>query len=347
MTRFAQALLRWHAGSGRKDLPWQRDATPYRVWISEVMLQQTQVATVIPYYLRFMESFPDIDALATASTDDVLHHWSGLGYYARARNLHLAAKKIRDEHDGIFPFEFDKLIELPGIGRSTAGAILSLAGNQRHPILDGNAKRVLARFHAVDGWPGATPVSKKLWLLADGHTPHRDVARYTQAIMDLGATICTRAKPDCGSCPVSDTCAALALDAVSDFPRRKPAKDKPRRRTHMVLAHLNGAVYLQRRPAKGIWGGLWSLPEFGSMTDASQWCEHELNARPEQLDHWDTMRHSFTHYDLDIQPIAVRLSGQSSTVRDTEDSVWYEIGSPPPGGIAAPVNKLMQSLRNL
>jgi A/G-specific adenine glycosylase len=347
MTRFAQALLRWHEKSGRKDLPWQQDATPYRVWISEIMLQQTQVTTVIPYYLRFMESFPDIDALARASTDDVLHRWSGLGYYARARNLHLAAQKIRDEHDGIFPTGIEELMALPGIGRSTAGAILSLACHQRHPILDGNAKRVLARFHAIAGWPGATPVSKKLWLLADKHTPNRDIAQYTQAIMDLGATICTRGKPDCGSCPVSDTCAALELDAVSDFPQRKPAKDKPLRRTHMVLAHLNGAVYLQRRPAKGIWGGLWSLPEFGSMTDANRWCERELNAPPEQLDHWDTMRHSFTHYDLDIQPIAVRLSGQSSTVRDTEDSIWYEIGSPPPGGIATPVNKLMQSLRNL
>lgn len=347
MTEFAQALLRWQEKSGRKDLPWQQDPTPYRVWVSEIMLQQTQVTTVIPYFLRFMESFPGIDTLANASTDEVLHHWSGLGYYARARNLHLAAQRIRDEHSGVFPDKFDDVIELPGIGQSTAGAILSLARGQRHPILDGNAKRVIARFHAVGGWPGTSVTSKKLWALADEHTPQRDVAQYTQAIMDLGATVCTRSKPGCRSCPVSDTCAALELDAVNDFPQRKPAKDKPLRRTHMLLAHINGAVYLQRRPAKGIWGGLWSLPELGSAKDVNQWCERELNARPEELVHWNTMRHSFTHYDLDIQPIAVRLSKQSSTVRDTDDSVWYEIGSPPPGGIAAPVNKLIQTLRSL
>jgi A/G-specific adenine glycosylase len=347
MTAFAQALLRWHSKHGRKDLPWQQDPTPYRVWVSEIMLQQTQVATVIPYYLRFMQSFADIDRLANASTDDVMHHWSGLGYYARARNLHRAAQSIRDEHNGIFPIDFDEVIALPGIGRSTAGAILSLACGQRHPILDGNAKRVLARFHAIDGWPGAAAVLKELWALADEHTPRRDVAQYTQAIMDLGATVCTRSNTDCGACPICDSCTALEQDAVDNFPQRRPPKVKPLRQTHMVLAHIDGAVYLQRRPAKGIWGGLWSLPELSSEEDVNQWCERELNARPEELDHWNTMRHSFTHYDLDIQPIAVRLSKQSSTVRDTEDGVWYEIGSPPPGGIAAPVSKLIQTLSTL
>ncbi len=347
MTAFTEALLRWHHEFGRKDLPWQHDPTPYRVWISEIMLQQTQVTTVIPYYLRFMESFPDIIALARASTDDVLGHWSGLGYYARARNLHRAAQLIRDEHNGIFPSSFDQVVELSGIGRSTAGAILSLARNKRYPILDGNAKRVLARFHAVDGWPGKTAVSKKLWALADEHTPRHDVANYTQAIMDLGATVCTRSKPNCKSCPISDACAALKLDAVDDYPGRKTAKEKPLRQTHMVLAHINGAVYLERRPSNGIWGGLWSLPELAAETDVTNWCERELNARPAELEHWNTIRHSFTHYDLDIQPIAVRLSKQSSTVRDTQDSIWYELGSTPPGGIAAPVSKLIQTLRTL
>ena len=347
MKAFTQALLRWHHEFGRKDLPWQLDPTPYRVWISEIMLQQTQVTTVIPYYLRFMESFPNIDTLASTSTDDVLRHWSGLGYYARARNLHRAAQRIRDEHHGIFPTEVERIIELPGIGRSTAGAILSLAHNQRYAILDGNAKRVLARFHAVEGWPGKTAVSSKLWALADEHTPRQDVAKYTQAIMDLGATVCTRSNPNCKSCPVNDACAALKLDAVEDFPGRKTAKEKPLRQTHMVLAHINGAVYLERRPAKGIWGGLWSLPELSSEKDVDRWCERVLNARPAEQEHWNTMRHSFTHYDLDIQPIAVRLSKQSSTVQDTEDSIWYEIGSSPPGGIAAPVSKLIQALRAL
>ena len=347
MTAFAQALLRWHDEFGRKDLPWQQDPTPYRVWVSEIMLQQTQVATVIPYYLRFTESFPDIDTLANASTDNVLHHWSGLGYYARARNLHRTAQIVRDEHKGVFPTDFDEVIDLPGIGQSTAGAILSLACGQRHPILDGNAKRVIARFRAVEGWPGTTAVLKKLWALADEHTPQRDVAQYTQAIMDLGATVCTRSNPDCRSCPISDSCVAFKTDATGDFPQRKPARDKPLRQTHMVLAHIDSAVYLERRPAKGIWGGLWSLPELGSEKDVNQWCERELNVQPETLDRWNTMRHSFTHYDLDIRPIAVRLSKQSSTVRDAEDSVWYEIGSTPPGGIAAPVSKLIQTLSTL
>ncbi len=347
MTALTQALLRWHLKFGRKDLPWQKNPSPYRVWISEIMLQQTQVTTVIPYYKRFMESFPDINALASASTDDVLRHWSGLGYYARARNLLRAGQRIRDENDGIFPSDFDKLIELPGIGRSTAGAILSLAYNKRCPILDGNAKRVLARFHAVGGWPGKTAVSKKLWALADEHTPQNDVAKYTQAIMDLGATVCTRNRPKCDACPLGNACTAFRLDAVDDYPGRQTMKEKPLRQTHMVLAHINGAVYLERRPAKGIWGGLWSLPELDSEKDVDQWCERELNARPEQLDHWNTMRHSFTHYDLDIRPIAVRLSKQLSRVRESRDSIWYEIGSSPPGGIAAPVSKLIQTLRDL
>ena len=347
MTAFAQALLRWHRDHGRQGLPWQQDPTPYRVWVSEIMLQQTQVMTVIPYYLRFMESFPNIIALADASTDDVLHHWSGLGYYARARNLHRASKVIRDQHHGSFPSKFDEVIELPGIGQSTAGAILSLAHNMRFAILDGNAKRVLARFHAVGGWPGKASIAKKLWALADKHTPEEDVAEYTQAIMDFGATVCTRSKPTCRACPFNRTCNAFRLDAVADYPGRKITKDKPLRRTHMVLAHIDGAVYLERRPANGIWGGLWSLPELSSEKHVDQWCERELNARAEELEHWSTMRHSFTHYDLDIQPIAVRLSKQSRTVGDTADSVWYEIGSPPPGGIAAPVNKLIHTLGTL
>jgi A/G-specific adenine glycosylase len=311
------------------------------------MLQQTQVTTVIPYFLRFMESFPDIESLANASADDVLRHWSGLGYYARARNLRRAARLIRDRHGCVFPSSFDEIIELPGIGRSTAGAILSLAYNQRYPILDGNVKRVLARYHAVAGWPGKTTVSRKLWALAGQHTPANDVAAYTQAIMDLGATVCTRSKPNCTSCPLGDGCAAFNIDAVTEYPGRKKAARKPLRQTHMVIAHTDGAVYLERRPASGIWGGLWSLPEINGEDDVAQWCKRELNALPAKLDRWHKMRHSFTHFDLDIQPIAVRLSSQSSTLRDCDDKIWCEIGSPPPGGMAAPVSKLIQTLRNL
>ena len=247
----------------------------------------------------------------------------------------------------MFPTEAEQIVELPGIGRSTAGAILSLGFNKRYPILDGNVKRVLARFHAVEGWPGTTAVSRKLWAFADEHTPHQDVAKYAQAIMDLGATVCTRANPDCRSCPVSDSCTAFRLKSVNDYPGRKTTKAKPLRRTHMVLAYSGSAVYLERRPAEGVWGGLWSLPELSDENDVNQWCERELNAHPEKLDYWNTVRHSFTHYDLDIQPIVVHLSKPSSTIRDTQDSIWYEIGSLPPGGIAAPVSKLIQTLRTL
>jgi A/G-specific adenine glycosylase len=347
MDLFAKQLLYWHRKFGRKDLPWQYSRTPYRVWISEIMLQQTQVATVIPYYQRFIKSFPDVESLARASVDDVLCHWSGLGYYARARNLHRAACLIRDQRSGIFPTSFEDIIELPGIGRSTAGAILSLAYEERHPILDGNVKRVLARYHAVDGWPGKTAVSDELWQLADEHTPQQDVAAYTQAIMDLGATVCIRNNPNCKCCPLRNGCSALALNALKQYPGRREPKEKPLHNTNMLLAHIKNAIYLERRPDKGIWGGLWSLPEIDDAKDVNQWCEHELNVRPAELNYWDTVRHSFTHYDLDIQPISVRLLAQSSKFRDTEDRIWYEVSSPPPGGIATPVSKLIQTLRSL
>lgn len=344
MPTLARTLLRWHRLHGRKDLPWQQDPSPYRVWISEIMLQQTQVTTVIPYFRRFMASFPGLAALADADLDDVLHHWSGLGYYARARNLHRAARLIRDDHQGEFPAMFEEIAGLPGIGRSTAGAILSLAYDKRYPILDGNVKRVLSRYHAIEGWPGKSAVSGKLWKLAEEHTPRQDVAAYTQAIMDFGATVCTRSKPDCSACPLKPGCAASSLDAVSHYPARRDKKEKPVRHTRMLLAHIDGVVYLERRPAEGIWGGLWSLPELEDDTDVDRWCEREFNVRPAELDRWRTIRHRFTHYDLDIQPIAVRLSAQSRTVRDTEDSIWHEIGTPSPGGMAAPVSKLIQTL---
>jgi A/G-specific adenine glycosylase len=347
MNLFAKQLLYWHRKFGRKDLPWQYSRTPYRVWISEIMLQQTQVATVIPYYQRFIESFPDVESLARASVDNVLCHWSGLGYYARARNLHRAARFIRDQHSGIFPTLFEDIVELPGIGRSTAGAILSLAYEERYPILDGNVKRVLARYHAVDGWPGKTAVSDQLWLLADEHMPQQNIATYTQAIMDLGATVCIRNNPHCNCCPLRNECSALALNVLKQYPGRREPKEKPLYNIHMLLAHIKNTVYLERRPDKGIWGGLWSLPEIDDAKDVHQWCEHELNVCPAELNYWNTVRHTFTHYHLDIQPIAVRLLAQSSTVQDTEDRIWYEVDSPPPGGIATPVSKLIQTLRSL
>ena len=342
-TDFAARVLHWYDRHGRKDLPWQNSGDPYRVWISEIMLQQTQVRTVIPYYRRFMQRFPDVAALADAPLDEVLKHWSGLGYYARARNLHHAAEIIRDRYDGRFPATIEAVSELPGIGRSTAGAILALTFGQRHAILDGNVKRVLARHAAIDGWPGSTAVARQLWDLAEARTPADRVGDYTQAIMDLGATLCTRSKPACALCPVQGDCAALALGDVARFPGRKPKKEKPRRATTMVLAVADGAVYLERRPASGIWGGLWSLPE---VSDVDDWCAERLQAEAVSTESWGTLRHSFSHYDLDIAPVVVRIDAVSSKVADSDESTWYRPGDAPPGGIAAPVMKLIDTLND-
>ena len=340
---FAVRVLNWYDDHGRKDLPWQRDRDPYRIWVSEIMLQQTQVQTVIPYFEKFTQSFPTVIDLADAPIDDVLHHWSGLGYYARARNLHRAAEIIRDEHGGEFPAVFEDVEALPGIGRSTAGAILSLAFGQRHAILDGNVKRVLARHDAVEGWPGKTAVAKALWDLAEERTPQERVAAYTQAIMDLGATLCTRSSPACERCPVTSDCQARSLDDVASFPGKKPKKDKPLKQTTMLMAVADGAVYLERRPASGIWGGLWSLPE---VEDPGEWCDRELSAKALDFESWGTLRHSFSHYDLDISPVVVHLDGESSKVADGDGTTWYRLSETPPGGIAAPVRKLIDGLRN-
>jgi A/G-specific adenine glycosylase len=343
MREFAERVLDWFGQHGRKNLPWQvPDA--YSVWVSEIMLQQTQVQTVIPYYERFMQSFPAVVDLANANIDAVLQHWSGLGYYARARNLHKAARIIRDEHGGVFPKSFDDVIALPGIGRSTAGAVLALAFAERHPILDGNVKRVLARHDAIAGWPGKADVAEKLWCVAERHTPQSRADTYTQAIMDLGATVCTRSKPRCEACPVSRDCAARALAATDQYPGRKPKTPRPLKQTTMLLAICDDAVYLERRPPAGIWGGLWSLPELadGRVED---WCDLNRISFDGRIDFWETLRHSFSHYDLDIRPVVVRVDAVSRKVADGDDATWHRPDESPPGGIAAPVQKLINSLK--
>lgn len=340
---FSGRVLAWFDECGRKDLPWQQ-ADAYGIWVSEIMLQQTQVQTVIPYYERFMQSFPHVVDLANATLDEVLQHWSGLGYYARARNLHSAARAIRDEHRGVFPDSFDDVIALPGIGRSTAGAILSLAFNARHPILDGNVKRVLARHQAIAGWPGKTNVANALWRAAETRTPEQRVGDYTQAIMDLGATVCTRSSPQCKACPVSADCLAHKLDATGEFPGRKARKGKPLKQTTMVLAVSDDSLYLERRPATGIWGGLWSLPEL-SDDNVGDWCRQNLNASEDSIEPWDSLRHSFSHYDLDIQPVVVRIAATSRKVADGNDAIWHPLDELLPGGIAAPVQTLINTLK--
>jgi A/G-specific adenine glycosylase len=343
-TDFAARVLGWFAQHGRKHLPWQQDPSPYRVWVSEIMLQQTQVATVIAYYERFLNAFPDVRTLADAPIDDVLHHWSGLGYYARARNLHRAARIVRDEYGGEFPTDFETVVGLPGIGRSTAGAILALSLNERHAILDGNVKRVLARYHAVDGWPGHSAVAKRLWELAERHTPAAGAAAYTQAMMDLGATLCTRSKPACELCPLMAGCEACASGRQADYPGKKARKARPRRRTRMLLARCDGAVWLERRPPAGVWGGLWSFPEIAD-SEPADWCEAVLDAEALDVETWEPVLHSFSHFDLEIEPIAVRVARSSRKVADADGGTWYDLEDPARLGLAAPVAGLIDRLK--
>ena len=343
---FHHRLLAWHDEHGRTDLPWQQAINPYRVWISEIMLQQTQVGTVIPYFERFMQRFPDITSLAAANIDDVLHHWTGLGYYARARNLHKAANVIMTKHNGTFPDSPDEVMALPGIGRSTAGAILSIAMQTRHPILDGNVKRVLCRYHAVEGWPGKREVETTLWQLAEQHTPADRVAQYTQAIMDLGATLCTRSKPRCADCPFCADCQAHATDRVLNYPERKPKKSIPTRRTTMLLIeNADNEILLQQRPSSGIWGGLWSLPECDN-DNISEWCEDHLQCAVKIIKHWPELKHTFSHFHLLISPIHVRVSKPLGSM-DSQQSLWYNSGQPANVGLAAPVKQLLTSLHKI
>ena len=345
MRPFAERLLAWFAEHGRHDLPWQRDPSPYGVWVSEIMLQQTQVATVIPYYERFMARFPDLAALAEAPLDEVLAHWSGLGYYARARNLHRAARQAMADHGGRLPETIDALQALPGIGRSTAGAILSLALGQRHPILDGNVKRVLARHAAVAGWPGKAAVQRTLWELAEARTPRHRVADYNQAMMDLGATLCTRARPACERCPVAADCRAREQGRQTDYPGPRPRRELPERQVQMLLVRdPQGRVLLERRPPQGVWGGLWCLPELAPEADPLAWCrERGLAAAPGR--ELPTRRHQFTHFRLAIRPQEILLTEPGCAVMDGDRLLWHDPHQPAQGGLAAPVQRLLQEIR--
>jgi len=344
----AERVLDWFDRHGRKDLPWQQASTPYRVWISEVMLQQTQVSVVIPYFERFVARFPDLADLAAATTDEVLHLWSGLGYYARARNLHRAARVMMTDHGGCFPLDIDAVQALPGIGRSTAGAILSLALDQRHPILDGNCKRVLSRCYGVSGWPGGSVVSKRLWALAEQCTPAAHVAAYNQAMMDLGATLCTRSAPACGRCPLAVGCQAHNTGEPTRYPEAKPRKALPVRTTCMLaLRNPAGAVLLECRPPVGIWGGLWGLPECPSGDQAAAWCVEHLGLQPLRVEMLPTRRHTFSHFHLDISLIVVELGEASCRISDLDGQIWYHPNRPSPVGLATPVSAILRTLAAL
>jgi len=345
---FSQRINTWHQQHGRKTLPWQLDKSLYKTWVSEVMLQQTQVATVIPYFNKFMRSFPNISYLANAPIDEVLHHWTGLGYYARARNLHKAAQIIRDQHQGEFPEQFEDVLALPGIGRSTAGAVLSLTLNKHFPILDGNVKRVLTRHQKIEGWTGEKKVETQLWALADKLTPKKDTKVFNQAMMDMGAMICTRSKPKCGECPVADDCLALADDCMTAYPTPKAKKKIPVKTAVMlVLKNQDGQIQLIQRPPVGIWGGLWCFPEFADH-DAALNHLTALGITNYQLTELTTFRHTFSHYHFDISPILVSFTEQDlNQVMEQNDQLWYNLQRPQKIGLAAATKKIFSAVNKI
>lgn len=343
---FSSRVLDWFKRHGRKKLPWQQNPSPYRVWVSEIMLQQTQVATVIPYFERFMQRFPAVGDLAIAEEDQVLHYWTGLGYYARARNLHKTARLIQQKYQCQFPDSVELLEELPGIGRSTAGAIVALALNKRAVILDGNVKRVLCRYHCVEGWPEQSQTLKNLWQLAEQHTPDRHCRDYTQAMMDLGATVCTRSQPDCEHCPLKAECLACQSKRCDEFPQRKPRKSLPVKSTHMLilLSPDQQKVLLEKRPAQGIWGGLWSFPEYTDENEQNSILARLALQSDSSAIQLDNIRHTFSHFHLEIKPRLHCLDKLPTLLMEKPGLHWYDLKKPSELGLAAPVKTLLGAL---
>lgn len=340
-SNFAERLLHWYDHHGRHDLPWQRDINPYRVWLSEIMLQQTQVKTVIPYFERFTSAFPTVSELAKAPLDEVLHLWTGLGYYARARNLHKTAQLIASGHGGQFPDTVETLETLPGIGRSTAGAICAIAFGRRTAILDGNVKRVLARFHSVPGWPGTRSVSTALWNIAEQYTPTVRPADYTQAIMDLGATLCTRSKPNCENCPFNSDCQGFASGDPSQYPGKKPKKTRPvKHALFLILENTEGEVLLQQRPGTGIWGGLWSFPECAVEADIQAHCS-ALGCTANNWIQHDPKQHIFSHYQLNYTPVTVKVDYRPGL--GDNNTRWVRPEQPGQLGLPQPVKTILKS----
>ena len=308
------------------------------------MLQQTQVPTVKPYYERFMRRFPDVRTLATADVDEVLHLWSGLGYYARARNLHRAAGLICSEHGAELPRSFAALAQLPGIGRSTAGAILALSFNERFPILDGNVRRVLARYFGVTGGERGAAGTKGLWELSERCTPAARVAEYTQAVMDLGATVCVRSRPLCEVCPLAAGCFARRTGRQHELPAARRARARRTRAVFMVVAlDANGSVLLERRPESGVWGGLWCLPQFDTARAAQAFIRHSLATGRREPQRLSAVEHAFTHFSLIIRPLLVHCAG-AAAVMEEGASLWYNIRAPARIGLAAPITTLLARL---
>lgn len=336
-------LLAWFDRHGRHDLPWQHPRTPYRVWLSEIMLQQTQVSVVTGYFQRFVDALPDLPALARAPQDQVLALWSGLGYYARARNLQAAATLCVKRHGGELPRDLDALVALPGIGRSTAGAILSQAWNDPAPILDGNVKRVLCRLFGIDGWPGLPAVEKRLWSIAERLLPQTRLADWTQAQMDFGATLCTRANPACAICPLQDACVARIEGRIGELPAPKPGKALPQREALMLIVEdAAGRVLLRRRPPTGVWASLWSLPQHDDIGEAQMWFERHLDGDFAAARALPALDHGFSHYRLRIHPRLIAVNGLRAGVGDNADLRWADRAELTAIGLPAPVRKLLQ-----
>lgn len=345
--QFQKTLLKWFDLHGRKHLPWQENKTPYRVWVSETMLQQTQVSTVIPYFERFMQHFPSIDLLAQAHEDEVLHLWAGLGYYSRARNLHKAAKMVVGEFNGHFPDSNEMLQKLPGIGPSTAGAILSIAYNQPAAILDGNVKRVLTRLHGITSPIDEKNTENKLWDIAVAYTPKQRTADYTQAIMDLGATLCVRGQPQCTTCPFANHCVAHAEGMAALLPKKKAGKEIPTRASTFLIIRHQGRVLLQRRPAPGIWGGLWCLPELSGQPDKKSihaFCRQRLNITASTHQTLAPFRHTFSHYHLNIHPVLIELAKAPLRVMEDDQEIWYNPSQPKAVGLPRPIQHIIRDL---
>ena len=345
MQNFATSIINWQKVHGRHSLPWQNTQDPYAIWVSEIMLQQTQVAAVIGYYAKFMARFTSITALANATQDEVLQHWSGLGYYSRARNLHNAAQIIVDNHAGKFPHDLEDILALPGIGRSTAAAISSFAFGKAEPIMDGNVKRVFARNFLVEGWPSLPKIEKQLWALADELMPKTNIIAYTQGLMDLGATICTRSKPKCMLCPLVETCGAYATKRVKELPTSKPRKVIPEKQTTMLILLSDNEVMLEKRPPTGIWGGLWSLPEI-SMTDiATEVVVTRFGLQTEADNPQEIIRHAFTHFKLDITPQPLQVIAKPLQAHAANQVVWLPISEAITAAIPTPVRNILLRLK--
>lgn len=345
--KFSDSVLTWFDQHGRKDLPWQKNISAYSVWLSEIMLQQTQVKTVIPYFNRFIKKFPEVKKLAETNLDNVLTLWSGLGYYARARNLHKTAQIITNKYQGKFPDSLAQLQSLPGIGRSTAGAILSLGFNQYAVILDGNVKRVLCRYYAINQWPGKSATTDTLWEIAEENTPKERTANYNQAMMDLGAMICTRSQPKCTDCPLRTTCKAYLQGNPQDYPVRKIAKKIPTRTTMMLLLiNEKNEILLEKRPPVGIWGGLLSFPECSHHDDIKNWCVEKYAVHIDEPVIWPEIRHTFTHFHLEITPVLVKVIEYHFAVMEPSNLIWCKLNKAKTKELPAPIKKLLEQLKS-